>query len=1716
NAPTTRAPPPPTQVQTLIPPAISPNATVLLSGIALPLNPVVVCRAWTGPDDGIDAARKYIVDVASGAPDVSAALAALVRPDAELSLWAFSIVSGDAAAPRLAALDFRSHGLRDYTLAMSARPRTSVPVLDPVRPVTHSLCRMRQTPGAHDLPAGPHRPEDQPADPTAAAAPLRILARSLAFPRSRPDIPPALVAHPYRRPYPTRTLTHAHVHISLAHPLPRPSTPTHILVHLLPHATPLTPFPTIANPSPGTAVLLLPSSTPAYALAPYTGPAPHGFLSFLSGRGVQPSSATSPCILIWLPLPPNNQSGAASPPNASVNALPTPSAATPAATAPATGTGARGMYVVWPRALCVVDTSTPSIDVGRLPNLPTNLINTGSTTQAPSKPRRFPTKNPSIPHPIILAQPTQSSQPSSQTQSPSPTTSLSGLANSASTLIDSIVRAREKEKEKKRARMERARSGSAVPIPVPSTLSGASTPTTATTTTAPPLHIQTQTPTGSALHPSPLANTPHHMSPVTHTHPHMSAVSASSTTTAVGGANMSPARSEGFGIGMDLFGDQEGFGSDTTFGVGMDVDAFGIGAGYNTSGPFGSAGGYDTGTTSTLNGGGGPAGPTSVDFLGDLWSEGGVGSSVASGPGTGPVGGEDPKSATMGRREDEDFGALADSEFDIFDSWGGGEPSTIPPSAVPVLDITNLDLGLDFGPSIPSVQMHDPNEVIDLDPTSPVSISSAPTSVPSPTPKPYFPLTPPEDDGYGGAKGEGERKKAGMFDPLRFTQKFEGVDGKYRGVDGKFVFRLGRGGVVDVGSAKMADIWNRKAIEVEDAQMTDLTRVNRPNVPQIQSPPRSWSYTPVGQETLGSTTTLVGRLDRLQVRPRSISHAGYPSAQSLQVASYQASTYAQSPRIPTYTNVYPQYQRGLPTPAPSPSSLRRLRAGYIGLTNPSAKRLRSLRQAHTRTEPKTGPSALSLFAKDWETTAATTTRAPCSPTATLSDADSDSDSDHSDGGMSVAITNGGGGAASSRGASPPLSAITSSGSGTGVPPGPALILAHFRPSVLGSGAVGEVLPWPDPKEPKTPAPGPVSVPTPVSPGGITEVSKATVERAANMLTREAVDNWTWGAEFGAYNGWNSEVCAPSSRAELVLLGTCLAAVGSNMTLQKLTTAPKVDVVSEVLTDRPYPHHPRFEKLRHPKLAVGHSGQVTQMSSAVLRFWETVGLEPVGGTKDVLAFAVFEGGGDSEDERAVKRWLEKVGKVYEARKLGRHQFGESGGKKGVAPVRWENVTDTLYTIVDELPNTQSNLVFYVILPQSAVCAPWFSSMLLKIAGDTFIDSQGCGQSVVVHLVPAAMVFNHHAAPPDSRQQLEYTALSVYDRIQRTVAKRIRRRILHLSFPDHTRVQVPAFTIARTLTPRFRFSMDWPDKHRETMDRHMFLHVAYTFSKSRRWLCAACVDERGEARETKVWRVSLAPEEEDEGELDEESIDQGARMNKYVNLVWHFAMKFAKRAGIEWRVVICRMGAMGVEELEAWNTCMLDSLRDYRTGIHVSVLSFDQSSGLAFATGVAPSIKAQVASVGTPPSVIVDISSNDFLALPGFDTDIRTSPTLDLNADHLSCGLLPLATAHFLRALDPPVTRPPTKGFDTKFDDLPSISISSQLHLLLVAMSRNSSLWKSGGDPWRELLHSFYSLSVLTQARMPSLDPLPFHLAMIVTMANVVDNRDLVPTDSLSDC
>lgn len=89
----------------------------------------------------------------------------------------------------------------------------------------------------------------------------------------------------------------------------------------------------------------------------------------------------------------------------------------------------------------------------------------------------------------------------------------------------------------------------------------------------------------------------------------------------------------------------------------------------------------------------------------------------------------------------------------------------------------------------------------------------------------------------------------------------------------------------------------------------------------------------------------------------------------------------------------------------------------------------------------------------------------------------------------------------------------------------------------------------------------------------------------------------------------------------------------------------------------------------------------------------------------------------------------------------------------------------------------------------------------------------------------------------------------------------------------------------------------------------MHMGYRISSCGKWIFAACVDQRGEAHDLGVW---LAQKENTEVHM--------------VHQLWNFVMSFAKKASVEWRIVISKLGSMSSYELDGMST-LYPSNSDY---------------------------------------------------------------------------------------------------------------------------------------------------------------------------------------------
>lgn len=66
------------------------------------------------------------------------------------------------------------------------------------------------------------------------------------------------------------------------------------------------------------------------------------------------------------------------------------------------------------------------------------------------------------------------------------------------------------------------------------------------------------------------------------------------------------------------------------------------------------------------------------------------------------------------------------------------------------------------------------------------------------------------------------------------------------------------------------------------------------------------------------------------------------------------------------------------------------------------------------------------------------------------------------------------------------------------------------------------------------------------------------------------------------------------------------------------------------------------------VAIGQANEVLHVSAPSVRFWEKLGLMPLNGVKDVVAFALYEEETTPKDLVPVlSAWLAKVSTIYKA-------------------------------------------------------------------------------------------------------------------------------------------------------------------------------------------------------------------------------------------------------------------------------------------------------------------------------------------------------------------------------------------------------------------------------------------------------------------------------------
>lgn len=212
-------------------------------------------------------------------------------------------------------------------------------------------------------------------------------------------------------------------------------------------------------------------------------------------------------------------------------------------------------------------------------------------------------------------------------------------------------------------------------------------------------------------------------------------------------------------------------------------------------------------------------------------------------------------------------------------------------------------------------------------------------------------------------------------------------------------------------------------------------------------------------------------------------------------------------------------------------------------------------------------------------------------------------------------------------------------------------------------------------------------------------------------------------------------------------------------------------------------------------------------------------------------------------------------------------------------------------------------------------------------------------VLFQLIPERLVFGSMGNPSSNFSELEILCVSIYNRILVAVDRSMSRRFFEHGERVRKYIQEPALTIARSHHPKVTYN-NVPHAALDVLDRHTFIHVGYQVSPCGKWILAACIDQRGEGHDLGVWLTQTPGEDDSDGDVSDEMF--------LARKVWDFAVQFAKRADVEWRMVLSKLGTMGENEVDG--AC----LPFYRNpkGILVTKYSCSMDNALGYSDAFAP--------------------------------------------------------------------------------------------------------------------------------------------------------------------
>lgn len=525
-------------------------------------------------------------------------------------------------------------------------------------------------------------------------------------------------------------------------------------------------------------------------------------------------------------------------------------------------------------------------------------------------------------------------------------------------------------------------------------------------------------------------------------------------------------------------------------------------------------------------------------------------------------------------------------------------------------------------------------------------------------------------------------------------------------------------------------------------------------------------------------------------------------------------------------------------------------------------------------------------------------------------------------------------------------------------------------------------------------PEPLALDVALSHRDFVEIAQLITEQAATGFLKVGIDHKN--ESLATMRGHELSIARNSLQSLQNIIPSILGG-GTPLRLKGLLDVPDIPLAGQPtrLPPRPVPgRDPNVEQLRPsnlyqipgPHLEVRRAETRLSVLPSAVTFWESLGLAPSWGTKDINAICVFPGWKGMSGH--VGTFLGCLKSVYESLKLGTFNNMVLGNDldDGVLPYEVDRIStspdatvtghgsailesmETLRVSLTEWKAKEKNLVIYFIYspdnPASIVEACTAFYRFFDMYNEVLTSKRETPENeLVLQLVSSELISSTTSLVIPNSTELSKLCMETFDRCT-----------LFLEEEFGGPAPAPAVMLEQVPPRMIDFKLCQVPSQ-SLMHENSCIHVAYAQSIDDRWITAAWTDNRGQQQATASYCLSRR--------------DKPGTVSKHLIFmeIWETTVALMSIWKVHWRVIITKCGTLDSEEVSNWQD--LSQLYDPAANT-IIIVAVDTSPSLQL---IPPTIKIPHAAtsafystpVSTPQANIVSPEQTTTPATPMRDTN-----------------------------------------------------------------------------------------------------------------------------------